>query len=342
MTQCVYGCTTQCLRYSYTATLYASLNAKETLERHCIPYDVVQRSTWKDTVDVCRVRVRPSQFQSTVRLLERVSCNTVTLYNADITPEHQFMLDNNFYPGRHVKGVDRMDLSVLHISYDNGPMYNGEPVSYARLAELVDTADIIVMPSAYKMVVMLNDESDVPIPWHRWNASPVTYRGGKSYYSYGRTVYRDHVLTLNGRLLVDSRSTVGSECDVDGILELCKFTCTRFHKAASRSFGSIFQNAITKVMWDDGLLIPYKEKPVDLPLTGVDMLKGDRGGHTFDACVGRHENVVSIDFSSMYPWILYNENVSADTILAGGPRTKRCRASTLWCPTKKRDYPASN
>jgi DNA polymerase elongation subunit (family B) len=112
---------------------------------------------------------------------------------------------------------------------------------------------------------------------------------------------------------------VGSECDVDGIMELCRLTGARFQQVASRSFGAAFQHSLTRLMYQQKILIPYKEKPVDIPLSMIDLLKGDRGGHTFDAQVGFHTDVAEIDFTSMFPWLIYNKNISAETILTQHP-----------------------
>jgi DNA polymerase-2 len=73
-------------------------------------------------------------------------------------------------------------------------------------------------------------------------------------------------------------------------------------------------------MIKNDMLVPYKEKPVDRPLPLSLLLKSDRAGHTFDAKVGFHKNVAEVDFSSMFPWIMHNKNVSADAMMCSeGP-----------------------
>jgi len=108
---------------------------------------------------------------------------------------------------------------------------------------------------------------------------------------------------------------IGHECDVDAIMELCRLSGARFQQVASRSFGAVFQQSLIRLMYSRDLLIPFKEKPVDVPISMLDMLRGDSGGHRFDPTTGYHENVAEIDFTSMFPWIIFNKNISADTML---------------------------
>ena len=50
------------------------------------------------------------------------------------------------------------------------------------------------------------------------------------------------------------------------------------------------------------------------------MLKADRGGLTIDPKVGFHRNVAELDFTSMFPWLIYNHNISVECMLSNdGP-----------------------
>jgi DNA polymerase elongation subunit (family B) len=77
----------------------------------------------------------------------------------------------------------------------------------------------------------------------------------------------------------------------------------------------VFQFAVIKELFLQGMLVPYKEKPIDKPMHLLGLLKADRAGQTLDPQAGFHTDVAEIDFSSMFPWLIYNHNISADTIL---------------------------
>jgi DNA polymerase II len=176
------------------------------------------------------------------------------------------------------------------------------------------------MEYAFSKIPYLDEKMrmyDIESPFHRWDKTPIKYKGNKTFYSYGRTILRDFAIRLKGRILIDLSSVIGHQCDIDAILELCSITGARLQQVASRSFGAVFQQSLVRLMYQKNLLIPYKEKPVDVPISMLDLLIGDSGGHRFDPKVGYHENVAEIDFSSMFPWIIYNKNISADMMLSG-------------------------
>ncbi|MBW2971068.1 hypothetical protein KY320_02815, partial [Candidatus Woesearchaeota archaeon] len=178
--------------------------------------------------------------------------------------------------------------------------------------------DVIFMDYGYSRLPYLVSRLQVHnmhCPFNRFDDRPIIYRGGRSFFSYGAVRYQDYALELRGRFLVDKSTAIGNECNIDAIMELCDLTGTRFTTVASRSFGATFQFALVRQLVMQKYLIPYKEKPIDKPLSMFEMLKADRGGHTLDPKLGFHTDVAEIDFASMYPWLIYNNNISADTIL---------------------------
>ena len=99
-------------------------------------------------------------------------------------------------------------------------------------------------------------------------------------------------------------------------MELAQLSGTLFQQTSSRSFGAAFQTALVRLMIRKDFLVPFKEKPIEKPLSMLEMLKADRAGHTFDPKIGFHRDVAEIDFTSMFPWLIYNNNISAECILA--------------------------
>jgi DNA polymerase elongation subunit (family B) len=313
------------------------------LQRNKLPYHLVEKLTylrkWKK---VCEVSVDIMQYESFIRLLEKKTKHAITLYNADIAPEQQFLYQYKLSPGDCInddlKPINGPEISLTSLKIDvitknniiikivvGDNIIEGSEVEI--LTELInkfqkEDPDVILMDYAFSKLPLLDERirtHNLKCNFHRWEDTPIQYKGGKSFFSYGQVSYKDFAIRLKGRFLVDTSSTIGSESDVDGILELCKLTGARFQQVASRSFGSVFQQSLIRLMYQKNFLIPHKEKPVDLPLSMADLLKGDRGGHTFDAKVGLHKDVAEIDFTSMFPWIIYNKNVSADTILFEKP-----------------------
>lgn len=280
-------------------------------------------------------------YESLIRRIETLSKHSLKLYNADIAPDQEFFYKHNLYPGVYTDDnlnvlkqqhpitftkatlkLNTDNKGITSIEFNKHTIIGEETQILERFTKLFkeQDPDVLIMRFAFAQLPFLAaklQEFGIECPFHRYDPRPIKYRGGKSFFSYGQVQFRDYAIRLRGRFLIDTNSTIGSQCDIDGILELCELTGARFQHMASRSFGATFQQSLVRLMYKQNLLIPYKEKPVDLPLSMYHLLKGDRAGHTFDARVGFHKDVAEVDFSSMFPWIIHNKNISAETILAG-------------------------
>ncbi|MFC1774870.1 DNA polymerase domain-containing protein [Nanoarchaeota archaeon] len=334
----------------YTPIIYleSSTIAKRFLEENKINYRKVRRKTYlRKLKTVLEVKVT-EPFELFVKWIEKKSRYRINMYNADIPPEQLFMFENNLRPLSLInihdsKGITSVkqdvDISLTKIDiaiFSQGKQADNvvnkiiiddivlEGSEKEVLTKFVDyfvkkNPDVILMEYAFSQLPFLVSrltKNKLYCPFHRWDPTPINYKGGKSTFYYGRVMYRDFAIRLNGRFLVDTCSLMGSEVDLEGISELCKLSGARFQITASRSFGAAFQFALMREMIQRKYLVPYKEKPIDAPITLFELFKADRAGHTFDPKVGFHKNVAEIDFSSMFPWIIYNYNISADTILS--------------------------
>jgi DNA polymerase elongation subunit (family B) len=77
----------------------------------------------------------------------------------------------------------------------------------------------------------------------------------------------------------------------------------------------------------DDVLIPRNKSIPEAFKTAYELLVGDRGGFVFEPKVGAHDFVGEVDFSSMYPVLMANNNISAETVLC-----KCCPDSPLRIP----------
>jgi DNA polymerase-2 len=64
----------------------------------------------------------------------------------------------------------------------------------------------------------------------------------------------------------------------------------------------------------DGRLIPWKATAAEKFKDAWSLLAADKGGFIFEPEVGLHDDVGEIDFSSLYPTIMAEKNISAETI----------------------------
>ncbi|MFH0876116.1 MAG: DNA polymerase domain-containing protein [archaeon] len=292
-------------------------------------------------------------YERIVSAIEKEARYRLPMYNADIPPEQMFLFQNQLKPFDFVEiqddkiiplkdevGIPLITMDLKLVPYSDIRIKPNYPIKHMQVnAQVISgtesyilkkfvalfelkNPDLILMEDAFCTLPYLIGRLQVhklACRFNRWDDKPIRYKGGKSFFSYGRVLYRDYAVRLNGRFLLDSSTVVGSECNIESIIELAKLSGTRLQQIASRSFGAVFQSALVGELINKNYLVPFKEKPVDQPISMHQLLKFDRVGFTFDPIVGLHKNVAEIDFSSLFPWIIYNYNISPETMHGGEP-----------------------
>jgi len=149
-----------------------------------------------------------------------------------------------------------------------------------------------------------------PVPFTNKAAS------GKTFFSYGRTFYKATAQRLYGRIHVDQSNTfVLSQADFDGLIEITRTCRVPLHTSARNSIGSSMTSMQFYQAIKDGILIPRNKSIPETFKSASELLVADRGGFVFEPRVGAHDNIGEVDFSSMYPAIMANNNISAETVL---------------------------
>ena len=149
-----------------------------------------------------------------------------------------------------------------------------------------------------------------PVPFTNKAAS------GKTFFSYGRTFYKATAQRLYGRIHVDQSNTfVLSEADMDGLIEVARTCRVPLHTSARNSIGSSMTSLQLYQAIKDDILIPRNKSIPEVFKSAKELLVADRGGFVFEPRVGAHDHIGEVDFSSMYPIIMANNNISAETVL---------------------------
>jgi DNA polymerase elongation subunit (family B) len=151
---------------------------------------------------------------------------------------------------------------------------------------------------------------------------------GKTLFSYGRTYYRAPMRRLYGRVHVDEKNTfILAECGLDGLFEIARTCRVSLHTAARSSIGSSMSSIQFHQAIKDDVLIPRNKSIPEAFKSTLELLVGDRGGFVYEPEVGVHDDVGEVDFASMYPTVMVNNNISAETVLC-----KCCPDSKLRIP----------
>jgi len=138
---------------------------------------------------------------------------------------------------------------------------------------------------------------------------------GKSYFTYGRIVYKAPAHKLRGRLHIDSAgSFMHDEAGLAGIIDMSRLSRIPVQEMSRLSPGTAISAMQVNEALRMGTLVLWKKNlPEDFKTAG-ELLKSDRGGFIYEPKVGIHDNVTEVDFASLYPSIMVVHNISPETI----------------------------
>ncbi len=138
------------------------------------------------------------------------------------------------------------------------------------------------------------------------------------YMSYGIIRRRSKTqVYLTGRFHLDTTSYGSlhfSEGNIPGVIEVARISRVAMQRLCRITIGGSLQSIQYYNAYKlDHLIPPFKKSPEDFR-SGMDLIKNDRGGHIFEPLIGVFDQVVELDFSSMYPSLMANFNISSETI----------------------------
>lgn len=138
---------------------------------------------------------------------------------------------------------------------------------------------------------------------------------GRTYMSYGRVLYHAPDHPLFGRWHIDAENSFWSaETGLEGLLEVARLSKIPVQRAARRSIGTGISSIQLDHAWRHGILIPWKKSRPESWKSAARLVAADRGGLVYQPIPGVYEDVVELDFVSMYPTIMIRCNVSPETI----------------------------
>ncbi|MCB9009884.1 MAG: hypothetical protein H6656_21365 [Ardenticatenaceae bacterium] len=144
---------------------------------------------------------------------------------------------------------------------------------------------------------------------------PVIHRQANSYFTYGQVVYRGQQVHLHGRYHIDQHNAMMyGEYGLHGAFEQARVTGLPVQEMARKSPGSGVTALQMQAALRRGILVPYQKQQAEGFKTAAQLIRSDRGGLVYQPTIGLHEEVVEIDFVSMYPSIMVRFNVSPETV----------------------------
>jgi DNA polymerase elongation subunit (family B) len=138
------------------------------------------------------------------------------------------------------------------------------------------------------------------------------------YMSYGVIRHRSKTqIYFSGRFHLDTTSYASlhfTEGNIPGVIEVARISRVSLQRLSRITIGGALQSIQYYYAYKlEYLIPPFKKSPEGFN-SGLDLIRSDRGGHIFEPKIGIFDQVVELDFSSMYPSLMANFNISSETI----------------------------
>ncbi|WP_336003397.1 type B DNA-directed DNA polymerase [Halorientalis halophila] len=249
------------------------------------------------------------------------------LYNVDFSPQFRYCLETGTSPApEEVLTTLAIDADRTALDNDDlpGVRIDGEPCegSVPDVIETVDARvravdpDVLVLSSAeiVPTVYELAAEHGLDVDLGRepgWER----LAGESTYESYGQVGHSPARYGLPGRAIVDRSNTFFyGETNLEGCLDLVRRSWKPLQELAWASIGNVLTAMQIREAMDRGVLVPWKSWRHEQFKSARQLQTADRGGFTFSPDVGVHDGVHELDFSSLYPNVICEYNVSPDKI----------------------------
>src|SRR6266516_3548868 len=216
-------------------------------------------------------------------------------------------------------GIPRMQDKLLGARLDDVEIDGDEEAIVRGIGEAVRSTDPDILMTdggdAFTMPYLARKAADLGVDM-KLGRDPDKFaeRKGKSYFTYGKIVYKPGQYILRGRLHLDRGHFAMRESDFAGLAELSRLSTLTPQEQARLTPGTAFSAMQVNLAYHDGRLVIWKKNRPEEFKDAENLLRGDRGGFTFEPEVGVHEGLYELDFSSLYPSIMVKYNISAETL----------------------------
>jgi DNA polymerase, archaea type len=273
--------------------------------------------------------------------IEKQAQFDVDLFNVDVRRDQRFMAETGIFPcgcenDSRFSPEFAHELTVIELKIPGNPALaepcTGIEIIHGRTERLTGrprevladlfalvgslNPDIILMPHAdtwMPKIRKLAGRYDLTMPFSR--SGKYRQMDSRSYWSYGRMEHKESALIPDGRILIDTeQSFVYQEGGLEGVLMAARISGLSPNLASRFTPGTLISSYEVYEAVKRGLAVPFRKNDPEL-VRRVSALQGaDRGGMMFQPVPGIYENVEELDFTSMYPAIIVQSNLSPETV----------------------------
>ena len=265
----------------------------------------------------------------------------VQLFNVDVRRDQRFMAENGLFPcgaendSRYSTEFPH-DLNIIELKVLVNPALSSLCSDVEVIHEYTERltgqtndvlADLFVLVRSLNPDVILMPDADTWMPRIQKEAQkhglamPFSRNGkyrqmdARSYWSYGRVEHKESALIPDGRILIDTeQSFVYQEGGLDGVLMAARLSGLPPNLASRFTPGTLISSYEVYEAVKQGIAVPFRKSDPEMIRHISRLQAADRGGMMFQPEPGIYENVEEIDFTSMYPSIIVQANLSPETI----------------------------
>jgi DNA polymerase elongation subunit (family B) len=138
---------------------------------------------------------------------------------------------------------------------------------------------------------------------------------GHTYFSYGKILYRETAARLLGRLHVDDHNAfISADCGLVGLFEISRTCIMPLQRASRATIGTNMTSLQLYHAVKREVLIPWNKNQPEEWKDSSEIVEADRGGFIFGPATGIHDKIGELDFTSLYPTLMRDMNLSGETV----------------------------
>jgi len=274
------------------------------------------------------------------KVAEKIELQTrfqVKLYNVDVRLDQRFFAERRLISDEErfsIDGVPELKTAKVEVkgekSYPavknrivevrvNGEVLKGsEREIIQELSSQIESLDpdvILFLHADYWMRFILARARKYGIDTKISRNGRYRKLGSKSYFSYGRVVYRPSAYLPAGRVLIDTANSFNyKEGGLEGVFLASRLACIPANYAARFTPGTLISSYEVYEALKRDIAVPFRKFDAERLRSFEELKMADRGGMIFQPRPGVYENVYQLDFVSMYPSIIVKWNLSPETI----------------------------
>ena len=275
-------------------------------------------------VEGLKIFGKPGSLKGIIQIVESIGNNRkFMIYNADINNHLRFLAENDLsyfilddpmdfdmnIPYVSVEG--RMKYGVPEkISLNGRQFMNIETGILEELSVLIRDSMMIIYDNRdrfFSKMLMIMRNMGIGVP-------SFSSSGSTTYESYGVTHSKSANVRIPGKLCIPMDSFILQEAGIEGLIETSRMSCLSPERAAVMTSGSAVSSMEETFALKQNMMIPYYKNDHEYEKNLETLLSTDMGGLVLQPEPGIYSDVHEIDFSSMYPSIMVNYNISPETI----------------------------